>query len=118
MPFRGQRADDCFSRRGLLARFRAAGSRWPDVLPAAVAGRGADAAARQVFAEFGADLGQFLQPFAAEFQAQAVLVLGGLAGALDLFEQALQETLSAPVLAGERGAAAALLGAAELIYNP
>jgi glucokinase len=116
--FGGQRADDCFSRRGLLARLRAAGSHWAEVKPAAEAARGADAAARRVFEAFGADLGAFLSPFAVQFEAEAVLVAGRIAGALDLFGQPMQQALTVPVLAGERGAEAALLGAADLIFNP
>lgn len=115
--FRGQRADDCFSRRGLLARLRAAGADWADVKPAAEAARAGNDAARQVFDVFGADLGVFLEPFAVAFGAEAVLVAGGLARALDLFKAPLQRALSVPVLAAQRGAAAPLLGAAELVFN-
>jgi glucokinase len=117
VTFRGLRADDCFSRRGLLARLRAAGSAWSEVKPAAEAARGTDAAARQVFESFGADLGEFLNPFASAFKAEAVLVAGRIAGALDLFMQPLQQALSVPAAAGERGAEAALLGAADLFFN-
>jgi glucokinase len=115
--FRGIRADDCFSRRGLLARLSAAGLAWADIKPAAEAARGGDAAARHVFEAFGADLGEFLNLFAVQFQAEAVLVAGRIAGALDLFRGPMQTALTVPVLAGERGAEAALLGAAELVFN-
>jgi glucokinase len=115
--FRGQPADDCFSRRGLLARLRAAGAPWADVKLAAEAARSGDRAARQIFAAFGADLGSFLDPFAVAFGAEAVLVAGGLARALDLFLANLQQALSVPVLPAQRGSEAALLGAAELVFN-
>lgn len=116
--FRGQRADDCFSRRGLLARLRAAGMAWGDVKLAAEAARRGDQAARQVLAAFGADLGSFLDPFAVAFGAEGVLVAGGLARALDLFLAPLQQALSVPVLPARRGTEAALLGVAELVFNP
>lgn len=115
--FRGARADDHFSRRGLVARLQAAGRPWADVQPAAEAARKGDAVARTVFEGFGADLGELLTPFAVAFEAEAVLVGGRIAGALDLFTEHLQRSLPVPVLAGERGAEAALLGAAELIFG-
>ena len=117
MPFRGQRADDCFSRRGLEVRLRAAGAATNDVKEAATAARNGNQTALQTFREFGADLGAFLEPFAVSFQAEAVLVLGGIAGAFDLLGLLLSRALSVPALAGELGNDAALLGAAELLFD-
>ena len=117
MPFQDQRADDCFSRRGLLARLQAAGYAWSDVRPAAEAAHHGEMAARQVFEAFGADLGTFLSPFVGAFGAEAVLITGGLAGALHLFAAPLQQALAVPVLAAQRGSAAPLLGAAELVFT-
>jgi glucokinase len=114
--FRGLRADDLFSRRGLEARLRAAGVTEPDLKDAAAAARAGDAGARQVFEAFGADLGTFLDSFAAAFAAEAVLVLGRIAGAIDLFGLPLSQALSVPVLPGQRGPDAALLGAADLLF--
>jgi len=116
--FRGVQADDSFSRRGLEARLRAARATTLDVKEAATAARQGDATTRQVFATFGADLGSFLEPYAFSFQAQAVLVLGGIAGAFDLFGSTLRQALSVPALPGERGADAALLGAADMLFRP
>jgi glucokinase len=113
--FRGLRADDLFSRRGLEARLRAAGVTERNVKDAAAAARAGDADARQVFETFGADLGAFLNPFAVAFAAEAVLVLGRIAGAMDLFGPPLRQALSVPALPGERGPDAALLGAADLL---
>lgn len=105
-PWRGQIADDWFSIRGLQARLgqqdlRAAARRAAD-----------DAGLRAGLAAFGADLGAFLAPFVAQFHAEAVLVLGGLAGAGAHFLPALRAALSVPALPGTRGAHTALLGAA------
>jgi glucokinase len=113
--FHGLRADDLFSRRGLEARLRAAGGAQRSVKDAAAAARAGDAGARQVFEEFGADLGIFLNSFVVTFAAEAVLVLGRIAGAIDLFGPPLREALSVPALPGKRGADAALLGAADLL---
>jgi len=114
--FRGIRADDTFSRRGLEARLRAAGIPDLSVKDAAMAARAGDVTARQVFEAFGADLGAFLNSFAVAFAAEGVLVLGRIAGAIDLFGPPLRQALSVPALPGERGPDAALLGAADLLF--
>jgi predicted NBD/HSP70 family sugar kinase len=116
VPFRGIRADDAFSRRGLEVRLGAAGITELSVKAAAVAARAGDVTARQVFEAFGADLGAFLNSFAVAFAAEAVLVLGRIAGAVDLFGPPLCQALSVPALPGERGPDAALLGAADLLF--
>jgi glucokinase len=113
--FRGLRADDLFSRRGLEARLRSAGVTERNVKDAAAAARAGDAGARQVFEAFGAGLGSFLNTHAGAFAAEAVLVLGRIAGAIDLFGPPLRQALSVPALPGERGPDAALLGAADLL---
>ena len=114
--FRGLRADDVFSRRGLEARLLSAGVTEHDLKDAAAAARAGDVRARQVFEAFGADLGSFLNSHAVTFGAEAVLVLGRIAGAIDLFGPPLRQALSVPALPGERGPDAALLGAAELLF--
>ena len=114
--FRGLRADDLFSRRGLEARLRSAHVTERNVKAAAAAARAGDIGARQVFEAFGADLGTFLNSFAVTFAAEAVLVLGRIAGAMDLFGPPLRHALSVPALPGERGPDAALLGAADLLF--
>jgi hypothetical protein len=70
-----------------------------------------------VFESFGADLGEFLDPFTKGFQADAVLVLGQIAGAFDLFGQSISQNLNIPVLPGRLGPEAALLGAADLFFK-
>ena len=117
VPFHGIRADDWFSRRGLEGRLRAAGERIDGVKEAASAARAGYAQARQVFEAFGTELGTFLQPFVTAFRADAVIVLGQIAGAMDLFGPAMRRKLSAPVLTGDLGADAALFGAADLIFK-
>jgi glucokinase len=113
--FRGLRADDVFSSRGLKSRLRAAGVTEHDVKAAAATARAGNAGARQIFEAFGTDLGTFLNAFAVAFAAEAVLVLGQIAGAMDLFGPFLRQALSVPALPGERGPHAALLGAADLL---
>jgi glucokinase len=116
MLFRGLRADDLFSRRGLEARLRSANVTARNIKAVAAAARARDPTARQVFEVFGADLGTFLNSFAVAFAAEAVLVLGRIAGAMDLFGPPLRQALSVPALPGQRGPDAALLGAADLLF--
>lgn len=117
-PYRGARADDVFSTRGLLQRLALTGCSSGDVQRDADLARNnlPDISPRilDAFQGFGADLGTFLQNYITSFGAKAVLVLGGLATCFDLFGAALQAKLSVPALRGQLGIAAALLGAAAI----
>jgi glucokinase len=115
-PVNGVSADDVFSTRGLQARLTAAGLA-ADLPMAARAARGGDRHYQAVFAAFGADLGQFLQPFAAAFQADSVLILGGIANAFGCFEAAMRPSLSQPLCVGELEGWAALLGVGDLFFR-
>jgi glucokinase len=117
LHFHGNRVDDIFSRRGLEARLRTAGVSTTDIKEAAEAARAGDIVALHVFKEFGRDLGEFLDPLATDFHANTILVLGRIAGAIDLFGSELERMLSIPALPGQRGLDAALLGAADLIFT-
>ncbi len=116
-PYRGARADDWFSRRGLEARLVAMGAP-PDVRAAAEAARAGDLRLRGLFADVGAELAEFLAPFVESFGAEVVIVMGRIAGAFDLFGPALANGLSVAALLAERPDEAALLGAAELLLGP
>ena len=120
--FRGRQADDLFSTRGLLERFRRRGLDVSDVASAAAVAQlaGDDnlgAAVRDSFAAFGVELGEFLAPIAAGFRADGVLILGGIAGAWGLIGPALQAALPTRAVTGALGNAAGVLGAAELFYG-
>lgn len=113
--FGGQRADDVFSTRGLLARLQGHGVHAADI---AAAVRTTDRGPLlNVFTSFGADLGLFLEPFAANFAADAVVVTGGIAETWDYFAPSLRHSLPMPVLKGTLGKRAALLGAAALYHQ-
>lgn len=113
----GEMADGIFSTRGLIARLKDAGVVPIDIKEAAIAARAGDLAARQVFTQFGADLGDFLSPYINDFEAEAVLVLGGIANTFDLFSPALAQSVAVPVKPGELKTNAALLGAAGLYFK-
>jgi glucokinase len=119
ISFYGQPADEVFSIRGLTARLQMAGVPVSDLQSVAEAARhDSDPTAREVFAGFGADLGYFLLPFTRDFQAAAVLILGGIGRAFDLFGKALSQILPIPALPGQlQPHEASLLGAAELFFD-
>jgi glucokinase len=114
MPVMGEQADDVFSTRGLMRRLQAAGV-YSNVEQAASAARNGDLV-MSVWRQFGCDLGRFLRPFALDFRAEAILVLGGIACALDLFGEPLARELPVPVLPSALGRQAALLGAADMLF--
>lgn len=117
VKYRNGMADDHFSKRGIEARVKAAGLAASGVKEAADAARAGNAAARGVLEAWGGELGAFLAPWAKGFRAEALLVLGRIAGAFDLFGPALRASLPCPVLKGERPDEAALLGAADLLLG-
>ncbi len=115
--FNGRQADDVFSIRGLLNALGDVGVEVDDIKQAADLARGNHRAARQVFAQFGRELGSFLSPWARSFRADLVLVLGGIANTFDLFNAELSLAISRDVLPGILAAKAPLLGAARLFFH-
>lgn len=115
--FRGVQADEWFSTRGLLARFEAIDMPFDDIADAATLARRGDDDLIDVFEQFGADMAEFLLPYLAEFEAEALIVLGGIAHCFDLFGDVLREHLPVPVEEGKLEGRAALLGAADLFLR-
>lgn len=116
VPYRGELSDDWFSTRGLARRLQAAGAT-TSLSDASAQARTGDTVIAGVYATFGDDLGAFLQPYVRDFEAEVVVVLGGITAAFDLFGPALMAQVSAPVLCGELGTQAALIGAANLVFG-
>lgn len=114
LSYEGERADDLFSIRGLRSRLRGVGfdGSIPEAATAACQG---NLDVLEVWMGFGSDLGRFLTPLVRDFQADAVLVLGGIAGAGDLFTPHMQ--IDVPLLLGQLGRKAALLGAAQPLFE-
>jgi glucokinase len=96
------RADDVFSARGMAEHLDVD----PTSLPAAIMAEGSSA----VLGDFGRRLGAFLSPIMREFDADTVVIGGGLAGSFDRFGPAM----SVPAFAASLGARGPLLGAAAL----
>ena len=113
--FNGKRADDLFSTRGLVERFKKRGFYYSNVADATKDIKHGNTFLVQVFREFGKDLGQFLRPFVNDFAADILIVLGGIASAIEHFHSKLEDQLNIPVYPG-KAQNAALLGAAKLFY--
>jgi len=115
LKFKGNRADDLFSTRGLIERFQNKGFYYSDVAQAVKHIKQGNTLLVTVFRQFGEDLGRFLRPFVDEFAADVLIVLGGIAGALEYFRGIIEDQLNIPVYPGE-APGAALLGAASLYF--
>jgi len=115
LKFKGNRADDLFSTRGLIERFQNKGFYYSDVAQAVKHIKQGNTLLVTVFRQFGEDLGRFLRPFVDEFAADVLIVLGGIAGALEYFRGIIEDQLNIPVYPGE-APGAVLLGAASLYF--
>jgi len=116
LPYGTQRADDVFSTRGLLARLQGLGIYATDIASAIQMADPNNIPLEKTFASFGADLGEFVQPFVSAFRADALLITGGIAETWNRFAPFVIQSLSIPVVKGILGARAALLGAAALYF--
>jgi len=105
LPWRDGIADETFSSRGLiewLGVYGFTGATIREIHERAYASG---------LAAFGVELGKFLTPIVEGFCAECVLVLGGIANLYRSFGPALEHRLPVPVLTGELGPHAPLLGA-------
>lgn len=94
LPFNKGLADASFSTRWFIKRYaEKSGSTLAGVKP--IADRAAtDPLAREVFHEFGTNLGRFLKPLVQRFGAELLVIGGNVSAAYDLFGAALEESLS------------------------
>ena len=109
--WQGEKADDVFTIRGLKARFAKLGFKG-NPKEAAEAAR-ANPDIKKLFKTWGSEMGQFLDSYVQAFKPDAVLVLGGLAGAFDLFGRAFLDQIDVPAFTSQLNGKAALLGASD-----
>ncbi|GET28046.1 ROK family protein [Prolixibacter sp. SD074] len=95
LPFMGGIADDYFSTRWFVARWAAISGEIitgvKDVADRAVAGQ---VEAKELFMEFGSNLGVFLGPWLRDFEAETLVIGGNVMGAWPLFGPAFKAELS------------------------
>jgi glucokinase len=120
-PFKESIAEDYLSARWLLKRYaELTGESIPDVKQLASLCDTSNVA-RDIFNEFGENLGLFLNGFIEFENPEAVILGGNIAKALKLFKESLQASLkieyqTIPILQAKLGEEAALIGASSLWY--
>ncbi|MCH2084625.1 MAG: ROK family protein [Saprospiraceae bacterium] len=112
--FKEEIGDDVFSIRGLSKRFAEANIQIKGIKEASEAARAGNQKLKEVFQQFGTDLGVFLLQITSEFEAEAVLALGGIANAADLFTTEVEAQINIPFIEGVLGQKAPLFGAVAL----
>jgi glucokinase len=106
--FRGGTVEDVLSRRGLLAAYRRAGGRAPDVAEIAARAQNGDAPALAAFRAFGAALGEFLTPWIQRFAPTGLVFGGGIARSWPLFGDAFEAACLPAASIASTGVAARL----------
>jgi len=113
LPVEGERADDVFSTRGVLKRLARHGVMVEQVKDADLS----DPKVQAAYHEMGTSLGAMLTPIITAFEADCLLILGGISAAFEAFADPLTAACApATVKKGELGGQAALLGAAHLFH--
>lgn len=119
LPFKGAIADEFFSTRWFIKQyFSKSGNKVVGVKQ--IADRvAADQAARDVFVEFGDNLGNFLSPLLEKFKAETLVIGGNVAGSYNLFGSSLEKALKTqkvciPIQISALKENAALIGSARL----
>ncbi len=121
-PFKNSIAEEYLATRWFVRRYKElSGKEAPDAKY--ISERfGEDVYARQVFEEYGTNLGDFLNGFL-QMEKPEILVLGGnIAKSLELFENKLRGVLqpefkSIPIVQAKLGEEAMILGASSLWYE-
>jgi predicted NBD/HSP70 family sugar kinase len=120
LPYKDGIADDYFSTRGLLARYKnVTGIELPGVKELAALA-GSEKIVSDLFEDFGTELAIFLAPWLNKFKAEILVIGGNISLAYDLFGVALEislkkEKCNCNVAISKLKEDAALLGSAYLL---
>ncbi len=93
LPYRDSIADDYFSTRWLVKRYRELTGSTVNGAKAIADEAPRSAPARQVFLEYGNNMGEFFSPWLRKFGAEVLVVGGNITGAYPLFGPAFEEAL-------------------------
>lgn len=119
LPFGNGIADDYFSTRWFTSRYKEVTGIGADGVKDIALAAGSVPAVRDIFSEFGTNLGAFLAPWLQKFGTEILVAGGNISYAWELFGPAFEEELkdagcSAAVAISELKEDAALLGSAYL----
>lgn len=123
VPYKGGKAEDYFSSRGILRRYESnAGERVDDVKAVYDRAMRKEAAALKTFSDFGNELTAFLAPWLFKFDTDCLVIGGGISMAScffmnDMKTQLTNHTLYLDVIASNLGDKAAILGAVKDFEN-
>jgi glucokinase len=120
LPYKDGIADDYFSTRGLLGRYKKATGKDLQGAKELAFLASTDKVAHDLFIDFGENAAKFLAPWLTKFDAEILVIGGNISGAYNLFGDALTETLrkencSSKVALSSLKEDAAMLGGAFLL---
>lgn len=120
LPFQESIADDYFSSRGLMRAYVQHGGRVAGNVRELAGLASQDTTARQVFEEFGQQLGAFLLPWVQKAGVEVLVIGGNISQALALFERPLQGAFQAAsyplrIATSELMETASIIGSAVLL---
>jgi glucokinase len=120
LPFKDGIADDYFSTRGLLGRYKSATGKELKGVKELAALASTDRVVSGLFADFGDNAGLFLAPWLKKFKAEIIVIGGNISHAYnlfgDVFERRLKkENCNCKVALSKLKEDAALLGSAYLL---
>jgi glucokinase len=111
-------ADDIFSTRGILGRYKTFSGRDIENVRAICDRVNEDNSAQKALVQFGDELGDFLKPYLDEFNAEILVLGGNIAKAYPYFGEALTVNLPGiEVKVSDLGEQAAIIGSAMLVDN-
>ena len=120
LPYNNGIADDYFSTRGLLGRYKSATGKELNGVKEVAALAASDNIVSDLFTDFGDKLGLFLAPWLIKFKAEIVVIGGNISRAYDLFGDVFEnrlkkENCNCEVALSKLKEDAALLGSAYLL---
>jgi glucokinase len=120
LPYRDGIADDYFSTRGLLGRYKNLTGKELKGVKELASVASSDPVAMEVFADFGDNLARFLAPWLIGFGAEVLVIGGNISHAYNLFGKAFESALltekcTTKVALSKLKEDAALIGSAYLL---
>jgi len=120
LPFKDGIADDYFSTRWFVRSYEAITGKKVQGVKEIADSFESDPASRELFFEYGSNMGHFLAPWVKKFNAGVIVIGGNITGSYQLYGNFLQEALlsegaNTVVSISELKESAAIIGSARLI---